>query len=140
MSEERVWDDESAYDSLDIVKRYTYLQFPLAIGFDFWQQGRLSVGVRVGTIMSVLLTSKQLTGEYDPGENQLVGVDALTPDRVSINWQATGGISASAILSKRLLFELEPQAKYYYGSIYEDSGNVQKPWSIGLKAAILYKF
>lgn len=140
LSEEKVWNSESSYDSIDIVKRYTYLQIPLAIGFDFWQNGKFSAGVRVGTIMSVMLSEKQLTGTYDPGENQFIGMNNITPDRVSTNWQATGGISFTAVLSKRIALEVEPQAKYYYGSIYEKSGNVPKPWSISIRTALYYKF
>lgn len=140
LSEEKVWDKESSYDSIDIIKRYTYLQIPLAIGFDFWQNGKFSAGVRVGTIMSVMLSAKQLTGTYDPGENQFIGMNNITPDRVSMNWQATGGISFTAVLSRRIALEVEPQAKYYYGSIYEKSGNVPKPWSISIRTALYYKF
>jgi hypothetical protein len=139
-SSQKVWDSVAQADSSEIIKRYTYLQVPLALGFDFWQKGRFSVGVRVGTIMSVLLKYKQLTGEYDPGENLVVGVSQLTPSQVSLNWQATGGFAASAALTEKLYLEIEPQAKYYYGSIYEKSGNVKKPWSLGIRMAVLYKF
>ncbi len=139
-SSEKVWDEISSYDSMEIVKRYTYLQVPLILGFDFWQKDRLSAGVRIGTMMSVMLKSRQLTGEYDPGENMVIGMDNLTPDRVSMNWQAIGALNATFRLNRRLLLELEPQAKYYYQSIYEKSGYEKKPWSLGLRTAILYKF
>lgn len=139
-SSENVWDSLSLYDSTDIVKRYTYLQVPLILGFDFWQKGRMTVGVRVGTIMSVMLKSKQLTGEYSAGANQVVGISQLSPDQVSVNWQAVGGINGTLMLNRRLYLEIEPQAKYYYQSIYEKSGYVKKPWSLGLRTAILYKF
>ena len=69
-----------------------------------------------------------------------VGVQKITPEQVKLNWQATGGISLSALLTRNLYFEVEPQARYYYGSIYEKSGNAEKPWSIGLKASIFMKF
>ncbi len=139
-SSENVWDSLSLYDSTDIVKRYTYLQVPLVLGFDFWQKGRITVGVRVGTIMSVMLKSKQLTGEYSAGANQVVGISQLSPDQVSMNWQAVGGINGTLMLNRRLYLEIEPQAKYYYQSIYEKSGYEKKPWSLGLRTAILYKF
>ncbi len=74
MSNEKVWDSVPQSDSTEIIKRYTYLQVPLVLGFDFWQKGKISVGVRVGTIMSVLLKSQQLTGEYDPGETITVNL------------------------------------------------------------------
>jgi hypothetical protein len=139
-SNENVWDSLSIYDSTEIIKRYTYLQIPLILGFDFWQKGRMTVGVRVGTIMSVMLKSKQLTGEYNAGANQVVGISQLSPDQVSMNWQAVGGINGTLMLNRRLYLEIEPQAKYYYQSIYEKSGYEKKPWSVGLRTAIMYKF
>lgn len=139
-SQEKVWDSLSRYDSTEIVKRYSYLQVPFVIGFDFWKKGRLSAGVRVGTIMSVLLQSKQLTGPYDPGENRVTGIKSFTPDQVSINWMALGGICASYRLKENLFLEVEPQLRYYYQSIYEKSENLQKPWSVGIRAGISFKF
>jgi hypothetical protein len=139
-SSENVWDSLPLYDSTEIIKRYTYLQIPLVLGFDFWQQKRLTVGVRVGTIMSVMLKSEQLTGEYNAGANQVVVINQLSPSQVSMNWQAVGGISGSLMLTRRLFLEIEPQAKYYYQSIYEKSGYEKKPWSLGLRTAILLKF
>jgi hypothetical protein len=137
---QKVWDTAVNTDSDKIYIRYTYLQVPLVLGFDFWQRNRISIGVRVGTIMSVMLASKQLTGEYDPGQNQVVGISTLTPSQVSLNWQAVGGISASAVLTKKIGLEIEPQARYYYGSIYEKSSDNKKPWSVGIRLALLYKF
>jgi hypothetical protein len=139
-SSENVWDSLPLYDSTEIIKRYTYLQIPLILGFDFWQKNRLTVGVRIGTIMSVMLKSKQLTGAYEAGANQVVGISKLSPDQVSMNWQAVGGINGSLMLTRRLYLEIEPQAKYYYQSIYEKSGYDKKPWSLGVKLAVSYKF
>jgi hypothetical protein len=140
MSSQKVWDSISNFDSTKVVKRYTYLQIPIVLGFDFWQKGIFTAGVRVGTIMSVQLKSKQLSGGYNPGENQVIGINMLTPEQVNINWQAIGGLNASARLSKDIFFEIEPQARYYYQSIYEKSDLAKKPWSLGVRAAVMYKF
>jgi hypothetical protein len=139
-SSEKVWDSIEQSDSTEIVKRYAYFQVPLVLGFDFWQKGKISIGVRVGTIMSVLMNEKQLTGAYDSGENLVVGMSQLTPSQVNLNWQAVGGFAASAALTEKLYLDIEPQVRYYYGSIYEKSGNVKKPWSVGLRLAAVYKF
>jgi hypothetical protein len=139
-SSENVWDSLSLYDSADVIKRYTYLQLPLILGFDFYERGRLTAGVRVGTIMSVMMKSQQLTGAYDPGANQVIGVNKLSPDQVSVNWQAVGGINGSLVLTKQVFLEIEPQVKYYYQSIYERSGYAKKPWSLGLRTALMFKF
>jgi len=139
-STENVWDSLSLYDSTEIIKRYTYLQIPLILGLDFWERRRMTVGIRVGTIMSVMLKSNQLTGQYSPGENQVIGINKISPDQVSVNWQAVGGINSSFLLTKRLYLNIEPQVRYYYQSIYEKSGYSKKPWSVGLKTALLFKF
>jgi hypothetical protein len=140
MSSQKVWDSIQKYDSADVIKRYTYLQVPLVLGFDFWERGSFSAGVRIGTIMSVLLNSKQLSGEYDPGENQVLGINRISPGQVKINWQAVGGINASAKLTEDIFIEVEPQVKYYYRSIYEKSDMTDKPWSVGVRTTVIYKF
>jgi hypothetical protein len=140
MSSQKVWDSIQKYDSADVIKRYTYLQVPLVLGFDFWQRGSFTAGVRIGTIMSVLLNSKQLSGEYDPGEDQVLGINRISPEQVSINWQALGGFNASVKLTEDFYIEIEPQVKYYYQSIYEKSDMTEKPWSVGVRTTVVYKF
>jgi hypothetical protein len=140
MSSQKVWDSISNFDSTKVVKRYTYLQIPLVLGFDFWQKGIFTAGVRVGTIMSVQVSSRQLSGEYNPGQNQVIGINMITPEQVNVNWQALGGLNVSARLRKDIFFEIEPQARYYYQSIYEKSDLAKKPWSVGVRIAVVYKF
>ncbi len=112
----------------------------MVFGYDFWQRGILNIGVRFGAVMSVLLDSKQLSEGYDPGQNFVVGINRLTPEKVSMSWQFTGGINASAALAKNICLEVEPLAKYYYQPFYENSAGSGKPWSVGLRIAVMYKF
>ena len=123
-----------------VVKRYTYLQIPLILGYDFFQSGRFSLGLRAGPLLAILINSKQLTEEYDPGKRRVVLINNITPEQVSMNWQFMGGINASAKLSEKLLFEIEPMAKYYFNSVYEKSDIRKKPWSIGVRVAFIIKF
>jgi hypothetical protein len=140
MTSQKVWDSISNFDSTKVIKRYTYLQIPLVLGFDFWQKGIFTAGVRVGTIMSVQVSSRQLSGEYNPGQNQVIGINMITPEQVNVNWQALGGLNVSARLRKNIFLEIEPQARYYYQSIYEKSDMAKKPWSVGVRMAVMYKF
>jgi hypothetical protein len=140
MSTEKVWDNATRLDSASIIKRYTYLQVPLVLGFDFWQKGRFTAGVRIGTVMSVMLGSKQITSGYYAGENLVVGYSKITPEQVKLNWQAIGGLNFALRLNRSLFIELEPQARYYYQSIYEKTGITKKPWSVGVRLAAVYKF
>ena len=136
---------QDVYDSLmkldypKIVKRYTYLQIPVVFGYDVLRSGRFSVGLRAGPILSILLYSKQLSEEYDPGDKKVISINNISPEQVSLNWQVMGGINASVRLSKRINFEIEPMAKYYFNSVYEKSDITKKPWSIGIRCAFIIK-
>jgi hypothetical protein len=136
---------QDVYDSLlkleypKVIKRYTYLQIPLVFGYDVMQTGKFSFGLRAGPILSVLLYSKQLSEEYDPGDKKVISINDISPEQVSLNWQFMGGINASMRLSKKISFEIEPMAKYYFNSVYEKSDITKKPWSIGVRGAIIIK-
>jgi hypothetical protein len=118
-------------------KRYTYLQVPLILGYDFWQNKWVSIGVRVGAVMSVLLKTENISSTYESGQDRILTIDYVTPGRVQLSWQESGGIDAAFRLSRRFSIELEPDVKYYFNSIYESSPLIKKPWSIGVRTAFL---
>jgi hypothetical protein len=139
MKSQDVYDSLMKLDYPKVVKRYTYLQIPLVLGYDFLRSGRFSIGLRAGPVLSVLLKSKQLTEEYDPGNKKVISINNISPEQVSLNWQFMGGINASLRLSRNLYFEIEPMAKYYFNSVYEKSEITKKPWSIGVRGAFVIK-
>jgi hypothetical protein len=112
----------------------------MIMGYDFWQTDKISIGVRMGPVMSILLESKQLSSEYDPGKNRIVSVNDIAPEQVSLNWQVMGGLNAAFHLTKEVLVEIEPNARYYFNSVYEKPANNTKPWSVGLRAAFVVRF
>ena len=135
-----VWDSLMQQDHPRVIKRYTYLQIPLILGYDVIQARWVSLGFRAGPVLSILARSKQLSDEYDPGKNRIIRVNQATPDRIQINWQIQGGINASFRLSKRIRLDLEPNIKYYFNSVYEQSDVTKKPWSAGFRTAITILF
>ena len=139
-SNTQVHDTTPQYTTYTIIKQYSYIQVPLILGYDFLQKELFSLGIRVGPIMSVLINANDLTSMYDPGEDKIIAINNITPDRISLNWQALGGINASFRFSRRFFFELEPNVRYYFNSVYEKSNAGQKPWSVGIRASIMLKF
>jgi len=139
LSKQEVYDSLMKLDYNKVVKRYTYLQIPLVMGYDFWQTDHVSIGMRVGPVMSLLLVSKQLSAEYDPGNKRIVSINDISPGQVSLNWQVMAGINTSIRLSKGLMLEVEPSVKYYFNSVYEKPDNSARPWSIGVRAAFVIK-
>jgi hypothetical protein len=135
LSEKDVYDSLVKIASAKIIKRYTYLQVPLILGYDFLRNEKFSLGLRAGPILSVLLETKQLTGEYDPGKNRVVSMNQIAPERIQTNWQLSGGINVSVNLSKNIELDLEPEVRYYFNSVYEKPGLNKKPWSAGIRVA-----
>ncbi len=140
MSQQDVWDSLLKLDYPKVIKRYTYLQVPLVMGYDFWQSGKISVGIRIGPVMSILLATKQLSEDYDPGKKRIISINDIAPEQVSLNWQVLGGLNAAFRITEKLHIEFEPNARYYFNSVYEKPANNAKPWSIGIRAAVLLKF
>ncbi len=140
LSPQEVFDSIMKLDYAKVVKRYTYLQVPMIMGYDFWQSDRISMGIRTGPIMSVLIATKQLSAAYDPGTKRIISMNDIAPEQISLNWQVMAGINTSIRLTRELNFEVEPSVRYYFNSIYEKPVNNTKPWSISLRAAFVVKF
>ena len=140
MSQQDVWDSLMKLEYPRVVKRYTYLQIPMIMGYEFWQTDRISIGVRLGPVLSVLLASKQLSAAYDPGKKRIVSVNDIAPEQVSLNWQVMAGMNVAITLTESLKIEIEPCARYYFNSVYEKPVNNTKPWSVGLRAAFVVRF
>jgi len=140
LSNKNVYDSLMKLDDSKIIKRYTYLQIPIILGYDFIQKEKMSFGLRVGPIMSILLGEKTLSGAYDPGKKQIISINEITPEQVNLNWQIMVGLNATFRLSSNLGIEIEPFGKYYFNSVHETSSGTGKPWSIGLRAAFFISF
>jgi hypothetical protein len=136
-SNENVWDSLMKMANSRVVKRYIYLQIPLILGYDFWQNEHFSLGLRAGPILSVLLKTEVLSDNYDPGMNKIILINRIAPERIQTNWQILGGFNATYRISRRIGIELEPEIRYYFNSIYEKSAINKKPWSVGIHAAFI---
>jgi len=135
-----VFDTVLQYNYYYYEKRYTYLQVPFILGYDFLSNKRWSLGLRAGPVMSLLLKSQVLSGGFDAGKNMIISINNVTPERIQLNWQALAGINAAFHLFPRFSFEFEPNIRYYFDSVYEKKGTADKPWSLGFHAAFLFNF
>ena len=116
------------------------ITIPMIMGYDFFQTERISIGVRVGPVLSVLLSSKQLSAAYDPGTKRIISINDIAPEQVNLNWQVMAGLSGAIRLTRTLQIEVEPSVRYYFNSVYEKPVNNNKPWSVGVRAAFVVKF
>ncbi len=139
-SQYSVYDTATDLNIKYIRKRYTYLQFPMILGYDFFDSKKIHLGMRAGPILQVLLSTNQLDTDTLSGNNRILSINQLTPDRLKTHWQAIAGMNMGITLSGKLRLELEPHMKYYFNSVYEKSATIRKPWSVGLGIAIHYDF
>ncbi len=140
MSRKSVWDSLMKLENLRVIRRHIYLQVPMIMGYDFWQSEQVSMGFTVGPVMSVLLSSNQLSAAFDPGTKRIISINDVSPGQVSLNWQAMAGFNTVFRLTRELRFELEPEVRYYFNSVYENPEPALKPWSIGFRAALKIEF
>jgi len=135
-SEERVFDSKISKDYAKVERKFIYLQVPLILGYDFYNNHRWSAGVRVNPVLSLLLSRKPVDFRYETGENRLIQINRITPDRVRANWQLAAGVTVSRRLSENLWIELQPGFAYYFNSVYEKPVITESPWSVSLKIAL----
>lgn len=138
-SEKAVFDTAVGMQTTAIRKRYTYLQIPLILGYDFTTTDRLSLGLRAGPVLQILIDTKQLDADPGLGNNRVISINQLTPGRLSTHWQGLVGLNASYALTRRLRIEFEPHVKYYFNSVYEKTTATRKPWSVELRTALMIK-
>jgi hypothetical protein len=137
LSDQDLFDTAKSTNVSYIEKRYTYLQLPLILGYDVIQSKRTTLGLRAGPMLSILIHEKESDDAYNPGKDLVLNVNNLTPDRVKTNWQAVLGLNAGYRFNRMFGFEIEPQFKYYFNSVYEKASTTQKPYSFEVRAALL---
>ncbi len=139
-SEQQVFDTAIQTHYTYLYRKFIYLQIPLILGYDFVQNDRTAVGLRFSPILSILLTRKAVDFSYDTGNDQLVQINRITPERVQTNWQLAAGIHYSHQVGKTWLIELEPRFTYYFNSVYEKSEAQSKPLGAGIRIAAGWRY
>ena len=134
-TEKTVYDTALQTEYLSTDKRFVYLYVPVMLGYDFIRTEKLTFGLRAGPSLSVLLNQKAATPDYDAGQNQVVGVNLLTPQREILNWQASGSLNLTFISKNDYFLEIEPAFSWYFNQLNgDDKGD--DPYSIGLRIAV----
>lgn len=134
-SERQVYDADTLTFYQKVYKQHIYLQLPIEFGFDFLKTEAYCLGIRLGPTLSILANDKTVNFVFDPGKDQLIQINQITPERVKTNWHFSGGINYSRKLG-HFVVEVEPRAAYYFNSVYEKPGNTARPYSFSLRLAI----
>ncbi|PLX00867.1 MAG: hypothetical protein C0591_00485 [Marinilabiliales bacterium] len=109
---------------------------PITFGYDFIQKEKYSLGLRFGPVLSVLSSTRTISSSYDPGNNKIIQINQVTPDRIQTNWSLMAGLNMSIYSKKNLYYEVEPQFSYYFNSVYQKDDATNPPFSLGIRFAI----
>lgn len=139
---------KSVYDSIDrfrieeTTNKYTYLQFPLRLGYRVISSDRFSVDLKMGVLFSLQVYSKLPDAPYPGSDAEQIEVLRQYPDRMKTNWQYTASIGLHYHASNHVRFSLEPFYRQYIKSVYS-SGSAypaRSPFGFGLRGGIYVHF
>jgi hypothetical protein len=137
----------AVYDSLQHFtddrtrNRYTYLEFPLLIGYQLFETNNLSLDIMAGPAFTLLIGTREAAPFIDYQNARIIRIDENTPERVKMNWKIALSLHLEYRVTRNLGCYLEPSYKYYFNSFTkseEKSG--RDPYSIGVGLGIRYHF
>ncbi len=130
---------KTLYDSLNhssdprTSNRYTYLRFPLLVGYRMVETNRFSVTLKAGPAWSVLIGEKKASPEVAYENATITRIDDETSARFKTNWQVWANLLLEMKVSERFSLYLEPNWKYYLKPTAEqESPEAKAPWSVGV--------
>lgn len=134
-SERDVFDTGIQVTYSRVYKQHLYLQIPLEFGYDFYQTATTSLGFRLGPTLSLLIGHKPIQFVYDPGKDNIVQINQITPDRIRSNWQVSGGLNFTRNMG-RFILEAEPRVAYYFNSVYEKANKSKSPIGVSVRIGL----
>jgi len=137
---------ENVYDTVDYNTTtstdnlYTYFRLPVFVGYKVNEYKRLSIYLKGGAIYSILLRSNEPGTDFTNDKATWITISNETPERIQSNLQLSFAVGLSYQIRNKLSINAEPIYNYYVNPVYERRFNSKSPWSVGLRAGILFKF
>ncbi len=137
-----IYDSVPHYSITEKTNLYSYLDFPVTLGYTFFQQGRVSLSANAGIKFSVLVGKNEPTVDFYIPNGELTEIIREVPPRLNTNWRFTAGIDFGYTLTSQVSFHLEPVFEQYISPVYAKQPGVinKKPYVAGLKAGFRYTF
>ncbi|MEZ5199076.1 MAG: hypothetical protein R2764_22645 [Bacteroidales bacterium] len=133
--------DTVLYNQIETTNNsYTYLRFPVLGGIRIHENKRFSVSLKAGGIYSILISKKEPGSDFMNENATWISISNETPERIQSNFQLTVGVGLSYQLSNKLSIGAEPVYNYFVNPVYERRLNSKSPWSLGLRAGVVFQF
>ncbi|MCF8231565.1 MAG: hypothetical protein K9J27_05190 [Bacteroidales bacterium] len=119
---------------------YRYLNLPVLIGYGRQITPSLSLSVKSGPIISLMLKDSRKIGFNQPNTD-ITSMAAPEP-MAKTNWQILFSAGIEYRVSSTIHFALEPRIKYYFDPVYnlDNTINRKKPYSIGVRTGVVVDF
>jgi hypothetical protein len=134
-----VYDSIQHNTAMQTKNSYSYLKFPVLIGYRFYNTSRFSVSAVTGGEIMLLLSRKEPFPEFQSPNGTVNEVTSVSPVRGSTCYNVVAGFRATYKPSGTISILLEPDFRYYIQAYRETgSATVNQPWSVGLRVGVLF--
>ena len=118
---------------------YSYLQFPLMIGYQAVERGIFSAYIKAGPSFSFLLNRQEPTLNYYKPDATINQIENYTPTRMNTGIQILVSVSLKFQLSEKLGILVEPTYRYYLKSVYDNTNSsLKNPYGIGIRGGLYF--
>lgn len=120
---------------------YTYLQFPLMVGYKAVERGIFSAYIKAGPTFAFLLEkSEPRLNYYNPDAN-VQCVNNYTPSRFRTNIQVLVSLALHLQMTENFGIIVEPTYRYYVKSVYNgNEESLKNPYGVGIRGGLFYNF
>ena len=118
---------------------YSYLQFPLMIGYQAVERGVFSAYIKAGPSFSFLLNRQEPTLNYYKPDATVNQIENYTPTRMNTSIQILISVSLNFQLSEKIGIMVEPTYRHYLKSVYDNTNSSMKnPYGIGVRGGMYF--
>ncbi len=118
---------------------YSYLQFPVMIGYQAVAHGLFSAYIKAGSSFSFLLNKQEQNLNFHNPDAIVNQIENYTPTRMNTSIQVLVSVRFRFQLSEKLGILAEPTYRYYLKSVYDTRDNsLENPYGIGVRCGLYF--
>ena len=119
--------------------QYTYLQFPLMVGYKAMESGIFSAYIKAGPNISFLLNRQEPNLNYINPDATVNQINNYTPTRMNTSIQILVSVSLRLQLNEKFGILVEPTYRYYLKSVYDsNNASLKNPYGIGVRGGLYF--
>ena len=140
--QEPIYDSVEHFVMADKTNYYSYIDIPLAFGYTFFQNKRITLNAEMGLKFSLLVHEDEPEVDFWISDAELINIERNVPARLNTNWRFTAGVDFGYLVTDKFSLHIEPVFEQYISPLYAEQPGYKpkKPYVTGVKAGIRYNF